>query len=165
MDVMRDGVDGEPARWRALTGRAIPSFEDTLAAMPARPEDRIAARMALAMPFAVAALFFLWALSGIVGFWRVEAASGVLSAAGWPDGLARSSVLFWSAVDIALAALVLVRRFAARACIGMAAVGIFYLAAASIFTPWLWADPLGSLVKVVPTIVLALMTHAMLQER
>lgn len=165
MEVMQDGVDGEPARWRALTGRPVSSFEAMLAAMPARSEDRIAARMALAMPFAVAALFFLWAASGIVGFWRVEAASGVLTAGGWPDGLARASVLFWSAVDIALAALILVRRLAAFACLAMAGVGTFYLVAASLFTPWLWADPLGSLVKVVPILVLALVTHAMLQER
>ncbi|GAB4350918.1 MAG: SDR family oxidoreductase [Oricola sp.] len=165
MEVMQDGVDGEPARWRALTGRPVASFEQTLATLPTRTEDRIAARMALAMPFAVAALFFLWAASGIVGFWRVEAASGVLTAAGWPDGIARVSVLFWSAVDIMLAALILVRRLAAPTCIAMAGVGTFYLAAGSIFTPWLWADPLGSLVKIVPIIVLALVTHAMLQER
>jgi len=165
MEVMQDGVDGDPARWRALTGRSVASFEQTLAAMPARSEDRIAARMALAMPFAVTALFFLWAASGLVGFWRVEAASGVLTAGGWPAGLAKASVLFWSAVDIALAALVLVRRHAARACLAMAAVSLFYLVAATLFTPWLWTDPLGSLVKIVPTIMLALVTHAMLQER
>ena len=165
MEVMRDGVDGDPSRWRDLTGRPLTSFEVTLATVPARAEDRVAARMALAMPFAVAALFFLFAASGIVGFWRVEAASGVLTAGGWPDGLAKASVLFWAAVDLVLAALLLVRRFAARACLGMAAVSLFYLVAASIFTPWLWADPLGSLVKAVPIVVLAMVCHAMLQER
>ncbi|MFZ2099360.1 MAG: SDR family oxidoreductase [Oricola sp.] len=165
MEVMREGVDGDPARWRELTGRPMTPFETTLAAMPARSEDRIAARMALAMPFSVAALFFLWAASGIVGFWRAEAASGVLTAGGWPDGLAKASVLFWAAVDLVLAALLLVRRFAAPACLGMAGVSLIYLVAASVFTPWLWADPLGSLVKVVPIVVLALVCHAMLQER
>lgn len=165
MDVMRDGVGGDPARWRKWTGRSLKSFPDTLAAMPARAEDRIAARMALAQPFAVAALFFLWAASGLVGFWRYEAASGVLAAAGWPDGWAKASVLFWSAVDLALAGLVLVRRHAARACLAMAGVGLFYLVAASLFTLWLWGDPLGSLVKIVPIVVLALVTRALLQER
>ncbi len=163
--VMQDGVDGDPARWEALTDRSLASFQETLAAMPARTEDRIGARMALAMPFAVAALFFFWAASGIVGFWRAEAASGVLTAGGWPPGLAKASVLFWSTIDVALAALVLVRRHAARACLAMAAVSLFYLVAATLFTPWLWTDPLGSLVKIVPTIMLALVTCAMLQER
>lgn len=165
LEVMQYGVDGEPARWRALTGRRVTSFEQTLAAMPVRSEDRIAARMALAMPFAIAALFFLWAASGIIGFWRIEAASGVLTAGGWPDGVARASVLFWSAVDLLLAVLILVRRLAAPTCVAMAGVGTFYLVAASVFTPWLWADPLGSLVKIVPIIMLALVTHAMLRER
>jgi hypothetical protein len=165
MEVMQDGVEGDPSRWRALTGRSVMSFEETLSTMPARSEDRIAAWMALAMPFAVTALFFLWAASGLVGFWRAEAASGVLTAGDWPAGLAKASVLFWSTVDITLAALVLIRRHAARACLAMAAVSLFYLVAATVFTPWLWTDPLGSLVKIVPTIVLALVTRAMLQER
>ena len=91
--------------------------------------------------------------------------SGVLTAGGWPPGLAKASVLFWSTIDVALAALVLVRRHAARACLAMAAVSLFYLVAATLFTPWLWTDPLGSLVKIVPTIMLALVTCAMLQER
>mgnify|MGYP003851839463 CR=1 FL=1 len=117
------------------------------------------------MPFAVAALAFLWAASGIVGFWRAEAASGVLAAGGWPDGLARTSVLFWSAVDVALAAAILVRRYSARACLAMAGVSVVYLLAGTVFTPWLWADPLGSLVKIVPVVVLALVTHALLRER
>ena len=165
MDVMQDGVDGDPARWRALTGQPLSSFAETLAAMPGRSEDRIAALISLAMPLAVIALFFLWAASGLVGFWRVEAASGVLTAGGWPAGLAKASVVSWSVVDLALAALILVRRHAARACLAMAAVGLFYLVAATLFTPWLWTDPLGPLVKIVPTIALALVTYVMLQER
>ncbi|WP_223478577.1 SDR family oxidoreductase [Oricola indica] len=165
MDVMRDGVGGDPAPWRAHTGKPVATFEQTLASMPARSEDRLAARMALAMPFAVAALVFLWAVSGIVGFIRLEAAAGVLAAVGWPLWLAKSSVLFWSAIDVGLAVMILVRRFAALACLAMAGVSAFYLAAATVFTPWLWGDPLGSLVKIVPTIMLALVTRSMLRER
>jgi uncharacterized protein YbjT (DUF2867 family) len=165
MTVMREGVGGDPGPWRKLTGKPVDSFADALAAMRARPEDRIAARMALLMPFVVAVLFFLWAASGIVGICRLEAASGVLTAGGWPDDLARASVLFWSAVDIALAALLLVRRLAARACIAMVWICAVYLVAASLFTPWLWADPLGSVVKIVPIAVLSLVGAAMLRER
>jgi uncharacterized protein YbjT (DUF2867 family) len=165
MEVMRDGVGGDPAPWRTVTGKPVATFEQTLASMPARSEDRLAARMALAMPFAVAALVFLWAVSGIVGFIRLEAAAGVLAAVGWPLWLAKSSVLFWSAIDVGLAVMILVRRFAALACLAMAGVSAFYLAAATIFTPWLWGDTLGSLVKIVPTIMLALVTRSMLRER
>ena len=165
MEVMQDGVDGDPSCWRNLTSRIISPFEATLAATSARTEDRIAARLALLLPFMVGALFFLWAMSGVVGFWQAEAASGVLTAGGWPDGLAKGAVLLLSAVDLLLAALLLVRRFAALACLLMGAVGAVYLVAASVVTPWLWTDPLGSLVKIVPAVVLALACHALLQER
>lgn len=47
----------------------------------------------------------------------------------------------------------------------MAAVSLIYLAAASAVTPQMWADPLGPLVKVLPGLLLALITHQLLQER
>ena len=59
----------------------------------------------------------------------------------------------------------LVRRFAAPALIGMIALSLAYLAAATVLAPGLWADPLGPLVKVVPSIVLALVALAILDER
>ena len=40
-----------------------------------------------------------------------------------------------------------------------------YLVAATALTPTLWLDPLGPLVKVVPSIVLALVALAILDER
>ena len=163
--VIRDGVSGDPASWREVTGRTLTPLSISLAAMPARSEDRIAARMALLMPFAMAALFFLWAASGVIGLWRAEAAARILVASGWPAGPAVYSVVFWSVIDLGLAGLLLVRRFAQAACIGMFAASAAYLAVASVATPWMWADPLGALVKIVPAAVLALVCHAMLQER
>ncbi len=40
-----------------------------------------------------------------------------------------------------------------------------WFALGTILTPWLWADPFGALVKVLPGIVLALVAAAMLEER
>ena len=51
------------------------------------------------------------------------------------------------------------------ACLGMIAVTALYLAAASIFTPGLWLDPLGPLVKTFPAALLAVLTLAILPER
>ena len=70
-----------------------------------------------------------------------------------------------SLADIALGLAVLVRPWARAACFGMAGLGLAYLALGTILTPWLWADPLGALVKVLPGIALALVTAAMLEER
>ena len=57
---------------------------------------------------------------------------------------------------VALGAAVLVRRWAGAACIGMIVLALAYLGAASLFTPALWADPLGPLLKVIPATAAAL---------
>ena len=44
-------------------------------------------------------------------------------------------------------------------------VGAAYLLGASLITPHLWADPLGTLVKVPPALVLGLVAAALLDER
>ncbi|WP_421859031.1 SDR family oxidoreductase [Oricola sp.] len=165
LDVISEGINGDPASWREVTGRTLTPFSASLASMPALFEDRLAARMALLMPFTVAALFLLWAVSGAVGLWRAEAAARILVASGWSPGPAVYSVVFCSILDLGLAGLLLVRRYARAACVAMFAVSLVYLAVASITTPWMWADPLGTLVKIVPAAMLALVCHAMLQER
>lgn len=160
---LAEGVTGDPAVWRAAGGPPMRSLTESLAAMPARSEDRLAARMALLMPLVVAGLALFWALSGLIGLARVSAAADVL--AGWPRWLALASVVGFAFVDLALAALLMIRKYAKRALWGMVAVSLFYLCAASVFTPALWADPLGPLVKVIPSVLLALVALPMLESR
>lgn len=163
--VLADGVRGDPAQTHRALGRPALSLDETLAAMPARAEDRIAARMSLMMPFTVAVLALFWGLSGLVGILSLEEAAAHLAAGGWYIGFAKLAVLFWAGVDIALAGLLLWRRTAKAACMGMVAVSLVYLASATLVTPWMWADPLGPLVKVLPAIMLALVARAMLESR
>jgi hypothetical protein len=47
----------------------------------------------------------------------------------------------------------------------MIAVSLIYLTSVSVFTPLLWLDPLGPLIKVIPTMVLALLAHSLLVNR
>ena len=47
----------------------------------------------------------------------------------------------------------------------MVVVSVFYMAAATVFTPVLWLDPLGPLVKVMPGTMLALTAFFLLEER
>jgi hypothetical protein len=117
------------------------------------------------MPLAVSVLALFWALSGLIGLWQIGPAAAHLTDIGWPQGLARGSVAFWGAVDLALAGAVLYRPWAQRACMGMIAVSVVYLVSASLLTPALWADPLGPMVKVLPAIMLAWITHALLEPR
>lgn len=162
---IRSGVRGNPEPYSAATGRGIAPLRAIYQSLPAGRAQRLDARMALLMPVAVLVLSLFWLASGLIGLWQLEAATQVLLAKGWSAFLANSSVVFWSFADIALGLAILWRPWAARACLGMAAVSLIYLAAATAVTPQMWADPLGSLVKVPPGLLLALVTHQLLQER
>ena len=165
LTALSDEVLGNPAPWRAAGGPPIARLDDTLAAMPARPEDRLAARIRLAMPFTLATLALFWALSGLIGLAQIGRAAAILADAGWPLWLSLLSVAAWACVDIALAALLLWRPTARRAALGMVAVSLAYLGLGTLFTPALWADPLGPLLKILPGAMLALAALPMLESR
>ncbi|UYV36331.1 SDR family oxidoreductase [Rhodobacteraceae bacterium D3-12] len=162
---LADGVLGDPAPWQSVGGPPIRALHDTLASTPARAEDRLAARMRLAMPFVIATLALFWALSGLIGFARLGAAASLLTAQGWPTWAAQLSVAGWSVVDLALAAALLWRPTAQRAALGMVAVSLAYLALGTLFTPALWVDPLGPLLKILPGMMLALVAIPLLDSR
>lgn len=159
--VLDDGIDG-------LTHPAlgvISSLDQTLAKMPARTEDRLFARISLLTPISIVVLAVFWLASGVIGAAQADVASQGLIATGWPTWLALPSVYFWSVVDIGIAGGLLFRNTAQRACIVAIVVSLFYLGAATLFLPALWADPLGPLVKVPPSILLALFTYIGLEKR
>ncbi len=117
------------------------------------------------MPLTVAVLAVFWALSGVIGLIFLTQAAQVLQNAGWPGSLAKASVALWAVVDIALAGLILWRPTAQRAAIGMLGVSALYLVMGSVITPWLWADPLGPLVKILPVMMLSALSAALLGDR
>ena len=164
LTVLKSGIVGDAEPFRRTVGQ-LKSLDETLAAMPARPEDRLAARMHLMMPLVVAVLFGFWLVSGLVGLLRASIAAETLIDAGWSPAWSMVSALVWSFVDIGLALLLCWRRWAQFACLGMCAVALFYLGAATWWTPELWVDPLGPLVKVIPAICLSLIGAVLLERR
>ncbi|MCF3593147.1 SDR family oxidoreductase [Rhodobacteraceae bacterium LMO-12] len=165
VETLATGVLGDPAHWQGAGGAPIASLDQTLAAMPARAEDRLAARMRLAMPFVIATLALFWALSALIGLVSLDAAAALMTTRGWPLWLAQLSVAGWALVDFALAAALLWRPTAQRAALGMVAVSLAYLILGSIFTPALWLDPLGPLLKILPGMMLAALAVPMLDAR
>lgn len=163
--VLKNGVTGNPIAYRSATGRSIRPLDQALRGISVGREHRLDARMALMMPVVIATLCLFWLASGLIGVWQVESAAKLLQATGWSAPLSKASVVFWSFVDIALAAAVLYRPWAGRACLAMVTVSLVYLISATIVTPGLWADPLGPMVKVTPGIMLALIAHQMLEAR
>ena len=79
--------------------------------------------------------------------------------------MAALSVGFWAVVDIYIAVGLMIRKYAALARWVAVGVSLFYLGASTIFVPSLWSDPLGPLVKVVPSIMLAVVTRVALENR
>ena len=158
-------VVGDPQSWPRTSNMRVASLEETLASMPATLQDRQFSRMALLMPLVIAVLFVFWFGSGIVGLLNLEGARNILSNAGWSSGPATAAVVFWSAVDVIIAVFLLIRRFAKRACLAMVVVSALYLVFATALVPGLWLDPLGSLLKVLPAILLALVAMALLESR
>jgi len=165
LKVLADGVLGDPGPWRRLGQPPLAGVYATLRAMPATAEHRMFARMALLAPVVIAVLFVFWLASGVIGLVYLDGAASVLVEAGWSWDLARMSVIFWALVDIAIAGGLLVRRHARRACLAMIAVSLVYVVSSTVFVPGLWLDPLGALVKVLPSMALAALAIVMLETR
>lgn len=165
MVVIGQGVTGNPAHYRAVSGTSLDSLADIFDGLSCGREHRLAARISLLMPFVVATLCLFWVLSGVVGLTGLSAAAETLTREGWGQGIAITTVVFWSVIDILLGLAILWRPWSSRACLAQAAIGCVYLATATIIAPYLWADPLGPLVKILPATMLSLAARPMLESR
>jgi len=163
--VLNHGVTGVPTNLSKFGLAPVKSLSQTLATMPARAEDRLFARMSLLLPILIAVLFVFWFVSGVMGFISLAEAARVLEDVGWPHVLAVTSVIFWSIVDIVIAVGFAYRPYAKMACWCAVGVSLFYLGASTVFVPNLWLDPLGPMIKVMPSIALALVTRIALETR
>ena len=158
-------VLGDPAPLRAIRGASLKSLDRILEDMPASTQERWFARAYLLMPAMVATLSAFWIASGVVGLWNVERAAEAIPPGAIPQVPPELLVVIGAAIDITVGLAILVRPLARIACWGMAAASVMYLAVGSVVTPGLWLDPLGPFVKVIPSIMLAIATLAMLEER
>jgi uncharacterized protein YbjT (DUF2867 family) len=158
------GVDGRVGD-AAVLGLKLRSLDRLLSGRPSSVQDRRHARTYFMAPAILAALSLFWLISGLVGLASQAQAIAVLTVAGLSPELARAFVLGGVGIDLALAALVIVRRTSHWALAGMIAVTLAYLAGATLWRPDLWLDPLGPLVKTLPAAVLALCALALKDER
>jgi len=141
------------------------SLGETLDAMPATVQDRWFARAYLLKALAIVILSLFWIASSLIGLLNLPAATAVLTAAGFEHSTATILVIAGALADLALGVMAVVRKTTALALIGMIGLTAAYLAAATVFTPSLWLDPLGPLVKSVPAAMLALLMLAIEPER
>lgn len=163
--VLETGVTGDPRAWEAAGGTACRGLDDTLAALPATRQERLFGRMFMLLPLAIAALSVFWIASGVIGFVSREQAELVLTGRGFTDTFAMFAVTGGAVIDVMLGCAILWRSWTRWAALGMIAVSAGYLGAATFWTPDLWADPLGPLVKVIPGMALALIVAVILEDR
>jgi len=165
ISVLAQGVRGKPADLSFAGLPAPSSLDQTLSQMSVGAQDRLHARMSLLAPFMVLSLGLFWWASGVIGLVQVKQAALVLEKVGWSNDLAIAGVVFWAMVDMAIGTAFAIRQHSQAACWASAGVSVFYLLASTMTIPSLWMDPLGPLVKVVPVIVLSLVTSAALDTR
>jgi uncharacterized protein YbjT (DUF2867 family) len=160
MAVMSEGVSTQ-AQTNTLS---VATAAETLARHPSAVQDLWFARLYLLKPIVILCLSLFWLLSGLVPLANLEgAASHFLTFL--PPSAATALTLATCVLDIGLGLAVLIKRFSRRAMQGMLLLTAFYLLGATVLEPSLWLDPLGPLVKVLPSIVLTLTALATLEER
>lgn len=163
--VLEKGVGGDTGQTKIALGRAAEPFDRMLDSTPATQADVLYYRMQLMFPVLIAMLSVFWIVSGFIGFVSINPAARVLTDVGWSLGIAKSMVAFWAVIDILIGLDFLLRPLLRAAAVSSILVSCIYLLSASILTPSLWMDPLGPLVKVVPTLFLPLIILAISNER
>lgn len=165
LDVIKDGVIADNSAFLLHVGRAPRSIEETLRRIPSTVQERWFAQLYLAIPIVLVTLSAFWIVSGAVGLVSIRQATSHLTALGMSEALAYVVVAGGSAVDIALGAAVFFQPFARKALLGMVAVTVGYLAAGTVLSHELWADPLGPYLKTIPAAVLALLASRFIGSR
>ena len=159
------GVRGDGGEGARLIGFTLRSLEAMLAGWPSGVQERWFARLYFLKPLILVTLSIFWVVSGLVGLLHRDEASALLTHVGFGAGLANGLVIAGAIVDLALGLLVCLRRTAPLALIGMLAVSVTYVLAASLWRTNLWADPLGPLVKVFPAAILTVVGLALMEAR
>lgn len=163
---MRRGVSGNPSAWIAATGFEPASLSTALSEIPATIQERWFARLYLTKALVLTVLSLFWVVSGCVALTvAFSAATDILTGHGFPARIAPMITTATSLADIGIGVAIAVRRTCRYGLLAGIMVSIVYLLAAIAFAPALWLDPVGSLVKTVPTIVLMLIGLALLDDR
>lgn len=159
------GATGDPAPWTAVTGILPQGLEEALARRPASVQERWFARLYLLKPvlFTVFALF--WIATGIISL-TIGYETGVdLMLQAGAGALAGPSVIAGAIADLTVGFAIAFRRTTRQGLYGGLGLTLFYVLAGSMLTPWLWADPLGPLLKIWPIMALNLVLLNILEER
>jgi hypothetical protein len=163
---LRRGVVGDPQGWTAATGIKPARIDELVGTRSASIQDKWFARLYLVKALVIASLALFWIASGSIALViSFPATTAILTSHGWPEWFAVPFAAVTSLMDISIGMLIAVRRTAAFGLVAGMLVSLGYLAGCAIFTPDLWLEPLGALVKTGPAIVLMLVALLTLDNR
>jgi uncharacterized protein YbjT (DUF2867 family) len=163
---LRRGVNGDPLLWMSATGIVPKRIEQMVGARGATIQDKWFARLYLIKALIIASLVLFWIASGFIALMiSFPATTATLPSRGWPEALATPFAAITSLMDIGVGVLIAVRRTAAFGLAAGILVSLGYMVGCAIFTPDLWFEPLGALVKTGPAIVLMLVALLTLDNR
>jgi len=163
---LRRGVVGDPSGWIEATGIKPKTPAAMIGQHPATIQDKWFARLYLIKALIIASLAAFWVVSGVIAlFVSYRAAAGILSAHGFPPALADPLTVGTSLMDMTIGVLIAVRRTSAIGLVAGIIVSLGYMLGAAVLAPDLWIEPLGSLVKTGPAIVLMLVALLTLDNR
>lgn len=142
----------------------LQTAEQTLASYPSGVQDLWFARLYLLKALIFVCLSVFWLLSGTIPLLQVGTAARHFLPF-MSQMTATSLTVATCFLDIFLGIAVLIKPLSRKALIGMLLVTASYLVGGSLLEPSLWLDPLGPLVKVLPSIVLTVTALAIFDER
>jgi uncharacterized protein YbjT (DUF2867 family) len=159
------GATGDPSAWICVTGITPRSLADALAARPASVQERSFSGLYVLKPVAFAVLSLFWVVTGITALGPGYSAGAELMREAGAGALSGGSVVAGAVADILVGIGIVVRRTTRFALWTALALSVFYIIAGTVVIPRLWIEPLGSMVKIWPILVLQLVALAILEDR
>lgn len=163
---MRRGAIGDPRAWMAYTGIVPVSLDDWLAEHPASVQERRFANLYFLKPLVFAVFALFWIGTGIIALgpgW--ENGMAVMRMGGVPPLLAALGIIGGALCDIVIGTGIAFRRTSRLALFGALGLSLVYVVLGTFLVPVLWADPLGPMMKIWPTLALNLVALAIVDDR
>jgi uncharacterized protein YbjT (DUF2867 family) len=159
------GAIGDPLRWTEATGIVPQSLSAALTRRPASVQERWFAGLYALKPVVFVTFSLFWLVTGLLSLGPGFGIGVDLMRQGAAGRLSVPAVIAGGILDIAVGALIAWRRTTRLGLWAALLVSLFYVAAGTLTTPWLWAEPLGPFVKIFPIIVLNLVALVILEDR
>lgn len=159
------GATGDPSAWIRVTGITPRSLADALAARPASVQERWFSGLYMLKPVAFAVLSLSWVVTGIIALGPGYSAAAELMQEAGAGALSGSSVVAGAVANILVGIGIAVRRTTYIALWSALSLSLLNIVAGTVMMPRLWVEPLGSVVKIWPILVLQLVALAILEDR